>query len=58
MAQLPDGHWAYLTDPIWIPIERDDQWFEAFLRRVADLLVGDYPDADPDCPFCAWHEAA
>ena len=44
---------AYQVSSTWLPVEIDDDWIEAFLKRLAPLVEapGDVPSS-PDCGWC------
>jgi len=43
----------------WLPIQRDDATFIAYLEDVGRILAQpEAPRASASCPFCSYHEAA
>jgi hypothetical protein len=42
----------------WIPVERDNRSFAAFLAQILDLLENPVPPAADDCEWCRYREAS
>ncbi len=48
----PGAGWGLWMDGAYVPVERDDVAFKAFLGQVATLLAGPLPDPALTCGYC------
>ncbi len=59
MERLPDGQIAYLGEPTWLEIPKDEQQFLGFIGDVMTLLAqADPPPANPECGYCRYRDQA
>jgi hypothetical protein len=58
MERNPLGSIAYIVNSVWLPVEKDEEGFLAFIDRVLGLLDCDEaPPASKDCSFCKYRQA-